>query len=329
MNHRKFVVTSAVTMLVVAGMVAGLAFYTNFAVRASVPKLPEALSYIPSDYQVVFGMNVKRFVASSVFEKFQAQHGQEIGQDLQEFITLTGVDPTRDVSYLLAAGHSVQGRKGSGAAIAIGNFNNEGIASYIKTKAVPIELDYEGVHVMMIPEQNGNRLEKGVAFISSSEVALGDLDSLKAIADVRAGRRPGIETNPVVGPLLQTMDDKQMFWFAGDAASILAKAPTNTPLGGSISSILNVVGTLNLDEAVVGRITATTKDLDSAQKLADVVRGFKALGQLAAGDQNPDISALLNGVTITQNDTKVGLDLNFSYDLLEKLQHARPKLPKI
>jgi hypothetical protein len=316
-------------MFVIAGVVLGLAFYSNFAVKASIADLPEALKYLPTDSQVVFGMNVEKFVNSPIFLKFQQQHGQEIGTDLQEFISKTGVDPTRDLSYILAAGRSVEGHKGSGVAIALGRFNTDAIISFIKAKAVPIELDYAGIHVLMIPEKDGSKLEKGVAFLKNSEIALGDLDSLKAVIDVISGTAKGVALNPVLGPLLDTMNPKEMFWFAGDAASILSKAPTNTPFGGSVSAIQNVVGTLNLDEAVVGKITATAKDADSAKKLADVVNGLKALGQLAAGDQNPDLIALLNGVTITQKENQVGLTLNFSYDLLEKIQQTKPQFKKI
>ncbi len=333
MNHRKFVVTSSVAMLAIAGLVAGLAFYSNVVVRASARALPQVIKYLPADYQVVFGMNVDRFVKSPVFLKFQEQHGKEFGSDLQEFISNTGVDPTRDVHYLVAAGRSLEGRKGTGVVIAIGKFDDDRIVNFIKSKASsPIDfINTDGTRVLMIPESNGKELQKGVAFLSkNSEIALGDLDSLKAVLEVRAGKKAGVESNPVLAPLIGAMQPDEMFWFAGDAASILSKAPTDTPFGGSLSAILNVVGTLNLDEAVAGKITATAKDADSAQKLTDVVRGFVALGQLA-GDQNPDLTELLKGINISL-DTKsnqVSMTLNFPFELLEKLQHSKPKPSKI
>jgi len=331
MNHRKFVVTSSITMLVVAGIVAGLAFYSNVIVRASIADLPDAVTYIPADYHVVFGMNVDRFVKSPVFQKFQDRHAGEYGSDLQEFITKTGLDPTRDVHYLLAAGHAVEGQKGAGVVIAIGSFDEDKIVDFIKTKAkAPIDfINTDGTRVLMIPESESGKLQKGVAFLKkNSEIALGDLDTLKEVLDVRAGKKPGVNSNPVLAPLIGSMQPQEMFWFAGDPSSILSKAPTNTPFGGSLSAILNVVGTLNLDTAVVGKITATAKDADSAQKLTDVARGFVALGQLA-GDQNPDLVELLKGVNITVDKDKnqISLALNFPFELLDKLQHAKMKVP--
>jgi len=336
MNHRKFVVTSTVSMLVIAGIVASLAFYSNVVVKAQIPNLPDALSYLPANSQVVFGMNVQSFVSSPIYLKFQQQHGQEIGTDLQEFITATGVNPVTDLYYIVAAGRANDVKKGSGVAIAIANpkhnFNVGQIIDFIRTKAKtnPIEVSYKNATVYMIPESDGNKLEKGIAFLNDTEAALGDLDSLKAVLDARADpKNLGIEANTTLAALIKSLDPNQMFWFAGDPTSILSKAPTNTPFGGSVSSIQNVVGTLNLGEGVVGKITATAKDAASAQKLADVVKGFVALGQLAAGDQNPDLTQLLQGVTVTLDQNKVSLGLNFEYSLLEKIQQNKLQFKKI
>ncbi len=342
MNHRKFVITSTVSLLVVAAVVAGLAFYSNFAVKASIPDLPAALSYLPVKSQVVFGMNVPKFVSSPIFAKFQQQHGQEFGSDLQAFITATGVDPANDLYYVVAAARADEARKGSGVALAIAKpgrvFDTNKISAFIqsKTKAVPVQLTYQKALVLMVPEADGSKLEKGVAFLSSTEMALGDLDSVKAVLDARADPSLGIEANPTLLALIQSLDTRQMFWFAGDAASILSKAPTNTPFGGSIASIQNVVGTLNLDDSVAGKVTATAKDADAAQKLLDVVRGFKALGQLAAGNENQQLNALLNGVNFaleqdpnTKAMTRVSLVINFSYDLLDQLKTMKPVPRKI
>jgi hypothetical protein len=315
-------------MFLVAGTVAGLALYTSIGVNASIPGLPEAVSYLPADCQAVFGMNVKNFIASPVYARFEEKHGREFGADLAEFITKTGVDPRRDVSYVIAAVTSHERGKGKGVAIAVGRFNSAAITTFINTKGSPIEVNYKDAKVLMIPEDAGNRVEKGIAFLTESEMALGDLESLKAVLDVRGKSAPGIESNATLWPLLNKLDSDQMFWFAGDAASILSKAPTTTPFGNSISAIQNVVGTLNLTDVVSGNITATARDATSAQRIADVVKGFIALGQLAM-EQNTELTELMKGVSITQLENEIRLDVSFSIDLLERLENARPALKKV
>ncbi len=318
MKHRKFVVTSTVVMFVLIGVVAGLALYSTIAVKASIPGLPDSISYLPPDSQAVFGMNVKKFIASPVYARFEQKHGQEIGTDLAEFITKTGVDPRRDVHYIIAAGRSVEGKKGSGVVIAEGTFDRKSITNFINSQPSPIRLDYAGVTVWMIPERDGSAIEKGVALISDTEIALGELGALKTTLDIRANKTQSVLDNPTLGPLIKALNSDEMFWFAGDPANVLAKAPTNTPLGGNITAITNVFGTLNLTTAVEGKITVTAKDEPAALKLADVAKGLLALASLAS-DQNPQLAELLKGILIKQDGTQIVLTLNFPFELLDKL----------
>ena len=114
MRHRRFVFASTLVIIGIAVAIAGMALYTNYAVKASVPSLPDALGHLPLDYQVVFGMNVEKFIASPVYARRIELHGEKIGNDLQVFIDQTGVDPRRDVSYLIAAGRAGEQGKGEG-----------------------------------------------------------------------------------------------------------------------------------------------------------------------------------------------------------------------
>src|SRR6266581_3356524 len=77
MNRRKFVVVSTVMMAVLAAAVAGMALYSSYVVKASIPALPEALAWLPADTQAVFGMNVQKFVASPIYARFEEKHGRD------------------------------------------------------------------------------------------------------------------------------------------------------------------------------------------------------------------------------------------------------------
>jgi hypothetical protein len=325
MKHRKFVFTSSLVMIGIAAVIAGMALYTNYAVKASVPDLPDTLNHLPSDYQVIFGMNVERFVASPAYERHVEMHGEKIGNDLEVFIEQTGVDPRRDISYLVAAGRAGDQGKGKGVIVVAGRFNQDTITSYIRSKTSPVELQYGGALVMMIPDAKNDAIEKGIAFLSNQEIALGDLDSLKAILDVRADPSKSILNNSNIAPLISNISTNEMFWFAGDAAGILSKAPVTNPLGANVASIRNIFGTLDISDIVSGKITATAADAESAAKLVDVAKGLIALGQLA-GDQNPDFVTLLQGLVITQDASKVSVTLNVPLDLLERLGQARELL---
>jgi len=320
MKHRRFVIASALVMIGVAGAIAVLALYSNHLVRASAPSLPDALNNIPSDYQFISGINVQRFVTSPYYARLRQKQNQapQIGNDLATFIEQTGVDPARDVSYLVFAG----GLKGQGVGIVAGTFDPDKIVSFIKSKASPSELEYAGARVIMIPDKNRTGVQNGIAFLSERQIAVGNLESIKSVLDTRTGTKASILSNTGISSLISNISPEEMFWFAGNASGLLARAPLTTPLGQNISSIQSIVGTLNITDAVVGRITATAVSAEAAAKLTDVFKGFVALGQIS-GNQNPDLKTLLDGVSVSQNNSQVNLSLNVPVDVLEKLQQNR------
>jgi hypothetical protein len=329
MNRRRFVVTSTLSMLAITVAVAGLAFYSNFAAKAFHSSLPTAISYLPADTQAVFGMNVHKFLISPAYAQLMAKSGPEIGAKLAEFTAMTGVDPSSDLTYIIAAARARQ-QKDSGVVIASGNFNQAKITAFINSHETPIPVSYSGVTVLMRPETSasGARLEKGVAFLDQYNIALGDLDSLKAVIDAK--QAPGISNNTTLPAMVANLDPAEMFWFAGDA-SVLSKVPQNTPMLPSLSAIQSVFGTLDFstpDAGVTitlsGHVTVTAKDPKAASQLGDFARGLVALGSLAGG-QNPDLAALIAGVTITPKDNQLDITLSIPFNLLQKLEGAKGK----
>jgi hypothetical protein len=325
MMHRKFAIVSTLVMLGIAVVIAGLVLYPNNTVRASAPSFPDALRYLPSDCRFVFGLNVQQLITNPAYVKMQQKHLQPIGKALEEFITKTGVDPRHDVFYLVAAGRSKERGKGEGVAIVVGKFNKDTIASYIRSKTAPIESEYGGVLILIMPKPQNNSFEKGIAFLSDREIALGDLESIKAVLDVKGKGNRNILSNPVMAPLINSISPDEMIWFAGDGTSLLAQAPVVAPFGANVPAVQTVVGTLNLTDTVNGKISATAADPASAAKLADVVKGFVAFGQLA-GNQNPDLKILLSGLLVSQNATQVSVTLNLPIEVLDKLEQSKTQL---
>lgn len=321
MKHRKFVITSSILIALIAALIGGLSFYSSFAVKASIPGLPEAVGFLPADTQAVFGMNVKKFVESPIYAKFEQKHGEKIGSDLADFIAKTGVDPRKDITYVIAGVKALAERKGSGAVIAVGQFDSVKITDYINSKYTPVRVDYKGTTILLQSNKDASKIDKGIAFLSGTEVALGDLDTLKQVIDIRGGALQGVLSNAILAGLIKGLNPSEMFWFAGEAGKILQNAPSKTTLISGLSSITEIVGTLNLTDTVTGKITATAKDDESARKLADVARGFVALGQLA-GEQDPTIAEIMKGVSVTQEKNVIRLNVNFDIDLLEKLDHG-------
>ena len=319
MKLRNAVVVSILVVLGIACAGAVTALYTDVSVKASAPDYAAGLGSIPSNYQFVFGINVQKFAQSPAYAKFQQNN--PMGNDLAVFVEKTGLNPMRDISYLVGAGNSREKSGDKGIVIVSGRFSKEAIVSYIRSKSSVIEEPYGGTSVMMFPEPQSDAVKKGLAFVNDQEIALGDLESLKAVLDIRGQESKSILSNETMAPLIRSIGPDEMFWFAGDAAGVLAKTPATAPLAASAATIKSIVGTVNIGDALTGKITATAFSSEEALKLADAIRGLIALGQLAA-NRNPELKALFGGLAVSQNSAQVSVDLNFPADLLAKMQQS-------
>lgn len=307
MRNGRLYVICALILLGIAGTAAGC------SIIASAPDHQDVLSILPSDCQFVFGLDVQKLVASPSYARFQKSNSQ-IGNDLTAFVEETGVDPERDIDFLIGAGRSGASVTERSVIIAVGKFDKDKINAYIQTKRKPVKTTYETASLWMFPDHQSDKIDKGIVILNDREIAFGDLDSLKAVIDVSEKGSRNIMLNPTMGPLIQDIDTDEMIWFAGDLNEALAKGPVETPLGLNLSFIRTIVGTVNIGDTVVGKITAIAQDPDSAAQLANAVRGFIAIAQLT-GSKNRGLKTLLSGLTVSQRSTEVSVALNLPADV--------------
>ena len=322
MKRSRLAVVSILLMMAISAAVLSLS--TGISAKASAANPPDALQNIPSDYHFVSGINIRRLTASSFYLKLQQEQPQaaQLGGALSKFTEQTGIDPARDISYLVMAGRSGESTKPEGLLIVSGEFDKNRITSFIRSKASPIEMEYGGTSVMMVPDKTDASVKNGMAFLGEHEIAMGALVSLKAALDTRTGGKKNILSNAPISSLLGSINMDAMFWFVGDAAGALRQSPLPIPPALNASSIQSVAGAFDINEDIVGKITATTIDSNAATKLVDVFRGILALGQVS-GNQNPDIRLLLNTITVMQNDAQISLAINIPGDLIKKLGRTK------
>ncbi len=326
MKLRNAAVLSILVILGIACVGAVRAVYTDVSVKASAPEFAAGLKFIPSDYQFVFGVNVQKLAQSRTYSSFR--QASPANKDLALFTEKTGLDPARDIYYLVGGGNGKE--KASGILIASGAFNKGAIMNYARAKSAAVEQSYAGTSILVFADAPGNSVQKGIAFVDDQEIALGDVESLKLVLDIRGQENRSILNNRTMMSLVRSVDADEMFWFAGDAFGLISSAHSPAPLAAPLqtggSNIKYIVGSLNIGDALTGKVTATAITPEQATKLADAVRGLIALGQFS-GDKNPALRGLLGGVTVTQNSDQVRLDLNVPADVLTKMgQRTMEKL---
>jgi hypothetical protein len=327
MKRRTVAIVSAATMLGIA--VAVLAFSTGFQVGASAANASDVMQCIPSDCNIVCGINLSRILASPFYLKLRQdqERAAEIAKEISKFTEQTGIDPGRDISSLVLAGRSAEASKAQGMIIVSGDFDKSRLISFIRSKAAPIEMEYRGASVMLLPNQPDNSVKNGLTFLSDHEIALGNLASVQAALDTKAGTRKNLLSSAAIMSLLGSIDRDSMLWFVADTTGVDKRPPLPVPPSLNASSIQSIAGTIDMFEEISGKITATALDADSAVKLADAVRGIMAFGQLSR-DQNPDLKLLLKTFTLTQNASQISLSFHIPGDLIKRLGQAKELPPK-
>src|ERR1700682_5712746 len=130
---------------------------------------PQLVALLMPDAKVVAGVNVDQAKATPFGQYILSQIQSMQDPKLQEVMTLTGFDPTRDVHELLAASNAVTADSHSGLLIARGSFDGARFAAAASLAGGTTEV-YNGQTIILDQQKT-----HGVAFLSSTLVAAGDV----------------------------------------------------------------------------------------------------------------------------------------------------------
>jgi TonB family protein len=269
----------------------------------------EILVNVPSIGSYVAVVNVRKMVENPMYYA-KAGDGQrllgEITNDLAAFIEETGVDPVRDISFLIVSDRLT---------IANGRFNQKKIRNYVRSKRNIDELKYGAAFSVL--GRNGDMAGKKFAFLADGEIALGEGVMVNAALQTKARAQGNILTNPLMASLIDSIPPNVIFWFAGSSPYVLDKAPVPIVIGDSFS-IKGIAGAFNIANAVTGRVAVVTRDPGAAQGLANLYDKMKSVSQLL--EDSSGLKWLTRGLAVRVEQSQVNLSLDYSVDALEKVR---------
>jgi hypothetical protein len=255
------------------------------AASASAAVDPALLALAPPDTQAFVGIQVDQ-TQKSAFGQYLLTK-MDPGSGLDQFATLTGFDPRRDLKQILIATNGKQGAPGSSLILGQGAFQPDKLSA-AATLAGATRTTYSGVD--LFTSKSPTQGIQTLAFLNRNTVMIGDLPGLKSAIDrYRAGTSFG-------GSLAQRANEISSLyqaWFV--AASVDQLASTlGAGAGGGLppnvyQSIMTAAGGLKLTaDAVTVALEAVTRSDKDAQSLADVVR---FLGSMVQMNRNNDPNA--------------------------------------
>ena len=228
------------------------------------------------------------------------------------------MDPWNDFRSLSISTQQNDEEQSWGLAL-IGNLDQERIVSVIEEKETIERDDYKGTSLFVFSHTKGDQKQlQALAFPRSDTVLFGPPGYVRTMLDVGTGDRDSAVDGALVGWVEQLAFDNT-FWCVGSAKETLGHIMTRRSEGSpQIPPIESFAITGNLDSEFSMVARGRSADQESAQKLADVVRGFVALGGLQQ-QSRPEIQAVLDSVQIQMLGNTVEVYLAVPYETLKRM----------
>jgi hypothetical protein len=268
------------------------------AKRLPGPLPAEALA-LPSDSQVLMGLAVRPFVASSFYKRFSQPGAILRPTSLDALRRECQVDPERDLDQVVVA----RGRQGEIAILALGRFDRK-MMEAAWSRRTP------------------GKVALSLVFPSPNAFALGSASWIGGIA--RKGAGAGLTANAALMPLVGQVPARTTFWMVGvgDALSLLAtdggksQAAATLPLG--LPALKSIVVTGDVEPSLSLSAVAEAADEKAARGLADTLSGFLALAALQS-QRKPALKDLASAVTVTTEGARVRVTARLTDEMLEAL----------
>lgn len=272
-----------------------------------------ALSLIPSDNNVLVGINMKKLKDSPLGAKMK----ESLPEEMAPFVeSIEGVT--------LGFSAKGMGKEPEGAvAIMEGSLDQEKLLAQLKEQAkkdggeVTTE-EYNGVAI----HSGVKDPEVGMAFVESVAV-VGQKPSVKKVIDLSQKKGESIEKNASIMELLKAVDSSKMIW-------AVASVPEGAiPGGGGNAAPGNPMGALSnikaLDLAMdmtdkltldLGIIANTEED---AKQMENMANSYKTLFGSSLAQKEPKLGEVLNNLNVSAEGPRVVLNLAVAKETVEEL----------
>ena len=243
---------------------------------------PGLLRMLMPDAKVVAGIQVDSG-KTSTFGQYVLSHMQLDDENFKKFIADTGFDPRKDVTEILMASNWSGEANARWLVLARGVFNSARITSSVQANGGSVTL-FQGVNVLTSLPGTNNQPTSAIAFLNSSEAAMGDPDSVKAA--IQRYQTSSIAPASLGTKRVQDVMANNDFWFitlvpVSEFAGAMPDANLGQAMKGNLLQAINQAsGGIKFGPNVRFSVEAVTRSDKDAGALVDVVRFIAGMIQL-------------------------------------------------
>jgi hypothetical protein len=285
---------------------------------------PALLQMILPDSQVVAGLEVTQ-AKGSLFGQYVLSHLSVNDNKLQQFISQTGFDPTKDVSEIVIASNWKANTPDSQwLVLADGTFNVSKITAAAQANG-GVPMVYQGVNLVTHAAASSSQLATAFGFLSPTVGLAGDITSVKAAIDRKQSNAPTVSA---VFTDVQQVSANNDFWFVtlvplSNFAGAIPDSNLSGALQGNLFAAINQCsGGIRFGDTVTISAEAVTRSDKDAQALVDVVKFFAGLVQM--NKQNNPAATLLDTLQASASGNTTNITLAIPEQALEQLLNTAP-----
>lgn len=317
-------------------IITGLGFFLvilNLVSCAPAPKIPVAgvargqdmLTLLPAETSAFLVANWNRIINLKLVQKTieEQKEFQPYQKKIESFVNLKN-----DV-YFVALAIAGEMKKTPENLVLLVNLK------YQKDKLIPPEAEkesnlefYEGIPYFPLIEIEESTMVC-LAFLDSSNLALGSEKAIKKIIEVYKGKTPNLLANKNLKTYLKDINMKALsFGLLTIPQDLVKPAVGQNP---SLKLIENVRYVSSFSDyrqdSYLTEIKIYARQKEDHKRIAETLTGLKALG-LGLSTQTPEISQALDSLEITSSDCYVKVFVNLKEELIEKIKKAIKERPQ-
>jgi len=278
----------------------------------------DMLTLLPADTSAFFVLDWHKLVNLKPIETWLKQ--QKELEAYQKKIEAFQLDFKKDI-YYLAVAVSGEVNKPAEGLVALVNLK------YQKDKLIPAgsgnqkpELKtYNGLSYLPMVEVEGKAMVC-LAFLDSSNLAIGSEAAVKKVIDVYQGKTPHFLSNKNSQTLVKDLNTRAITfgWLTVPAELVqskLSQNPSLLPLSKVkyISSFSDYKNSAYLNE-----IKLYAEEKDNLKSIADILTGFKSLG-LGLMTQSPELKQVLEAIEITTTEKYLKVFISLKEEQLQAI----------
>lgn len=301
----------------------------------------DLLAYSPKNSNVLFYANVKNLKTSEILkgdiEKYQSKEHKKFDKEFNEFVEITGFDPSKDVDELMVSGNGEAHK--DFVFSAKGNFPSSKLVAFIESKKKDDDVtisksDYNGqilyefkgikTHKMKHHDKETSHEKKTVfvAFVDDKVMVAGEEQVVKTALDGKSSVKENSDfmakvNNVAYNDVYSVVDVDQ---FKEKFSKVPAQFKHNVDMIKHVSFGMSAGNDVSF--SLVGECLTAV----DAENLKDAVKGIIALARMGVSAER-DLIDFMNEVEVKNDDTKITVSMDISKERLEKLKAYKDKLP--